>query len=208
MTKKCACGCEGNVSRRDVTYIRGHRPLPRSLFCSCGCGLRVRTSRIKYIRGHKKTDLIGRFWEKVRRSSKNACWVWTASRLKASGGYGQIRTAGAGSKMIKAHRLSWIIHNGPIPTGMCVLHRCDNPPCVNPRHFFLGTNVENTEDSVMKGRRAKGERIARATTTARQAREVKRRRKDGQKSSEIARELGLTKDVVYQIVRGRTWKHV
>ncbi len=91
---------------------------------------------------------------------------------------------------------------------MCVLHHCDNPPCVNPRHFFLGTNVENTEDSIMKGRQTKGERIARATTTERQAMKVKMMSKAGVKSSVIARKLGLTKYVIYGIVCGRTWKHV
>jgi hypothetical protein len=110
--------------------------------------------------------------------------------------------------MLKAHRLSWEIHNGQIPDGMCVLHRCDNPPCVNPRHFFLGTNVENVEDSMMKGRRAKGERIARATTTERQAKEVKRLCRLGKRQSVIALKLGLTKSVVSQIILGRTWKHV
>jgi len=83
-------------------------------------------------------------------------------------GYGQIRDE-QGS-YATAHRISWRLHNGDIPAGMCVLHKCDNPRCVRPEHLFLGTQADNIADKVRKGRQARGERhgMARANVVARQ----------------------------------------
>jgi len=87
-----------------------------------------------------------RFWAKVDKT--DSCWVWTGATLRR--GYGQIRIPVKKAK--QAHRLSWEIHNGPIPDGMLVCHKCDNPPCVNPAHLFLGTQSDNNKDCVRKGR--------------------------------------------------------
>jgi hypothetical protein len=80
-------------------------------------------------------------------AKKSKCWEWYG--VKDKRGYGQ---TGRNDKYIGAHRLSWTLYRGEIPKGMHVLHRCDNPPCVNPDHLFLGTNSENQLDSVSKGR--------------------------------------------------------
>lgn len=66
-----------------------------------------------------------------------------------SGGYGKLKSDDG---LIGAHRASWILANGPIPDGLCVLHRCDNPPCVNPAHLWVGTHADNAADKVAKGR--------------------------------------------------------
>ena len=92
-------------------------------------------------------DLTERFWSKVVKID-DGCWLWTAALLLD--GYGQIWL---GQTMERAHRLSWIIHFGPIPEGLCVLHTCDNPPCVRPGHLFLGTQLDNVRDAIRKGRR-------------------------------------------------------
>jgi hypothetical protein len=92
------------------------------------------------------TPIADRFWPKVDRSGE--CWVWTASKMPD--GYGQIGVEGHRPK--RAHRVSWELHFGPIPPGMLVLHRCDNPPCVRPDHLFLGTSRDNTLDMVGKRR--------------------------------------------------------
>ena len=91
--------------------------------------------------------VLARFWAKVRRSLDGECWEWTASRTL--GGYGQMVIA---NKHFLAHRMSWVIAFGEIPSGMCVLHKCDNPRCVNPRHLFLGTVIDNALDRDRKGR--------------------------------------------------------
>lgn len=92
----------------------------------------------------KKTPRDERFWQKVEKT--DTCWLWRGS--KNTTGYGQLRT----DRLEKAHRISWEIHNGPIPDGLAVLHACDNPPCVNPSHLWLGTQADNARDRQAKGR--------------------------------------------------------
>lgn len=96
-------------------------------------------------------EFVARFESKVIRDDcmPDGCHIWTAARGKAGLGYGMIRNHG---KYVVASRASYVIYKGEIPHGMVVCHRCDNPPCVNPAHLFLGTISDNAKDSVFKGR--------------------------------------------------------
>jgi len=96
-----------------------------------------------------------RFWMQVNQTE--VCWLWIGSLKSATGRnqYGMVRFGG---KRISAHRASWLLHFGEIPTGLCVLHKCDNPRCVRPDHLFLGTNSDNQRDCVSKGRHRIGDR--------------------------------------------------
>jgi len=94
------------------------------------------------------------FWSKVNKCGVDECWNWIAATSK-QGGYGVF---GGGKTRKKAHRFSFELHNGPIPIGsgyhgMCVIHSCDNPSCVNPKHLFLGTQTDNIKDMFAKNRR-------------------------------------------------------
>src|SRR4051812_4793380 len=96
-----------------------------------------------------RKTLAERFWRAVDRSG-NACWEWTKA-LHNPQRYGKIDVDG---KWRYAHRVSWQLTHGKIPDGLWVLHRCDNPPCVNPSHLFLGTPRDNTRDCMAKGRKS------------------------------------------------------
>jgi len=97
----------------------------------------------------RKTPLKERFWDKVVIGPN--CWVWVGAC--DSNGYGRVRRERREDGVEGAQRMSWILANGPIPDGLFVLHHCDNPPCVRPKHLFLGTQADNLADCISKGRR-------------------------------------------------------
>ena len=94
------------------------------------------------------TPLVDRFWARVEKTA--TCWNWTGARLPK--GYGMIGARSWRDGWQCAHRVSWELHFGAIPDGLHCLHRCDNPPCVNPAHLWLGTNADNAADRDSKGR--------------------------------------------------------
>lgn len=151
-------------------------------------------------------SLESRFWSFVRKTDN--CWVWTGSTNGK--GYGQMSQGKRGFKPLLSHRVSWKLHFGVIPEGLCVLHRCDNPPCVRPGHLFLGTMTDNDADRDAKGRTAKGSDHCRSKLTESvvvQAREMYWKKRVLVK--DIAAQLGvISASALSQAVLGRTWKHV
>lgn len=194
--------------------------------CACGCGAGTTVHRGQPRRfitghnaiGHKGPPIAAWFWTRVDCSGgESACWPWKGARNKQ--GYGK-----AGRDSARAHRMAWVLTHERIQTGLCVCHRCDNPPCCNPAHLFLGTNAENTADRNRKGRTARGERSAQrlhpdayprgeaAPSSKLTESVVKAMREDWQAQRrsliDIAREYGVTKQAVWRVVRRQTWRHV
>lgn len=146
-----------------------------------------------------------RFWPKVQKAE--GCWEWIGS--KRPNGYGRFQAGARGSSQLSAHRFSYELHKGRIPDGLLVMHTCDNRSCVNPDHLKLGTPLDNMQDMHAKGRakpgRPCGNRNANAKLTPEAVRYI---RSSGKMVSELARELGMGKTAVRNVVRGRTWAHV
>src|SRR5437667_3887741 len=110
------------------------------IYVKCECGS-LKDSRARRCKG-----CVLNFWDRVKKTSK--CWLWNGVIL--STGYGQYRTKR--NRRIPPHRYVWEITFGPIPKGLCVLHKCDVRNCVRPSHLFLGTKAENVWDCIQKGR--------------------------------------------------------
>jgi hypothetical protein len=144
-----------------------------------------------------------RFWEKVDKTEN--CWNWVASCLKF--GHGHFRV---GKRVILAHRYSYELHIGPIPKDMCVLHKCDNPKCVNPDHLFLGTRINNIEDMDVKNRRIvlKGEKIGTSKLTEKEVSLIKGLLKTNAPRKGIADYFGVSLQAIEAIQSGRNWSWV
>ncbi len=127
------------------------------------------------------------------------CWEWQNAKTK---GYGVLTHEG---RLHYAHRLSWFVHNGDIPTGMCVLHECDNPACINPSHLFIGTHKANMTDRCEKGRTAKGEESGPAKLTEKDVHEIRGLFKSGEKIVDIAIKYNVSESAISYIKSGVNW---
>lgn len=152
-----------------------------------------------------------RFWSRVDRRGPDECWPWLRSR--DADGYGQVWD---GSHMLKTHRYAWILSNGPIPDDLCVCHRCDNPPCCNPAHLFMGTQADNVADrdakghhvNVWKGKSAPhsvGERNVRAKLTAEMVVAI---RLSTERRKVLAEKYGVSLHTIIRVRSGENWSHI
>ncbi len=180
-------------------------------------------------RNYTRKSLAERFWEKVEKT--DSCWLWTGTRIN---GYGNIKESGHRGRNLRAHRVSYELHHGPIPDGLFVLHRCDNPPCVNPAHLFLGTLKDNSEDMIRKGRRPsvfvqpesrptgdrngsrlhpeqrpRGVNNGRAKLSEAQVLDIRRAYERGEMTlRDMATQHGVSHRLIRLIVRREIWQHL
>jgi hypothetical protein len=147
--------------------------------------------------------VIRRFEAKFVRRGPDDCWEWTASTTPW--GYGKISTAK--SELELAHRLAYLLANGKFDASLFVLHKCDNPPCCNPNHLFLGTQKANIDDMIRKKRHVLNPHLGGETHPTAKLTEVQVRaiRADGRKHRDIAKDYGVTHTAVGYIKRRKAW---
>lgn len=180
---------------------------------------RLRDANGKFAAGGE-TPLLIRFERRVDKGGPNGCWLWNGFRDNR--GYGRFHGT-------RSHRVSWQLLRGPIPEGMDICHHCDNPPCCNPDHLFVGTHAENMADYAKKGlwkprpvprgdahhTRRHPELVKRgalngmAKLSEDSVREIRRVFALGGKSKvALAAEFGVTRTLIYLVVTNQAWRHV
>lgn len=145
-------------------------------------------------------EQVKRFWSKVDKNGANGCWNWQGWKDRQGYGHAIIKR-----RKVKAHRFSWMIYNAVIPAGLCVLHKCDNPSCVNPEHLFLGTRKDNAVDKMNKGRCLYGEKHCLVKITEEQAMSIL---SDPRSNYAIGKEYGISNQQVSRIKTGKRWRHL
>lgn len=155
-------------------------------------------------------EAVADFWAKVDRGGgPDACWPWTAGKDKD--GYGKFAITVDGRHVDRrAHRYAYELTRGRIERELCVLHSCDNPPCVNPSHLRAGTADENNKDKARKGRawRPHGELQGAAKLTAASVAEIRRRVANGETQRSVAAAFGVSQSTVSHCVTGARWAHL
>ena len=141
------------------------------------------------------------FFEKFTFGNADQCWNWHAS--KEAFGYGHFKYD---HRILKAHRFSWEYFRGVIPAGSYVLHKCDNPSCINPNHLFLGTPFDNMQDKIRKGRAVyeMGEKSHNAKLTDAQVQEIRSLYSTGKYyQHDLGKRFGVTKQHIGRIVNAK-----
>jgi hypothetical protein len=153
-------------------------------------------------------EQIKKFWSHVIQGGPDECWGWTG--LSLSHGYGQMLFH---NKMWRAHRIAWVLTNGPIPRGLCICHHCDNPICTNPSHLFIATQLDNIHDMRQKGRGTKppngrGALNNNTKFSDNDVMMIRARYSAGQGYRTIAKDYNVSHTAIRDIVKRKTWSHI
>ncbi len=163
----------------------------------------------------KKTEVNAvEFWSQFEGKTKNECWETKQHLTK--GGYGRVWIY---PKMVYAHRVAWELTNGKIPPGMVICHKCDNPPCCNPDHLFLGTHLDNMADAKNKGRNSHGPVMygshhPLSKLTEKDVQDIIKdyvptpRKKSDNNIPALAKRYGVARSLIHRIIKGKSWPHI
>ena len=190
-TRPCLrCGARATVATKNHA---------RRTYCSSTCEFQARRER-------NAASFETLFWSCVDRREADACWSWTGTRGRH--GYGRFFTRKRFDVRAKgaAHRIAYELTHGPIAPGLYVCHRCDNPPCCNPAHLFLGTHAENMRDKLEKGRQPWGEACRAAKLSSGDAPWIRwAAAYSGSSHESIAAVYGVSRRAVGMLIAGDTW---
>lgn len=155
---------------------------------------------------HNTPDRNQMFWLLVDRKSENECWPWLGHRDE-EWGYGKLHYQ---QRSQKAHRIAYLLTYGELPANLLVCHTCDNPPCCNPSHLFLGTHLDNARDRDMKNRQAEshGEFNSAAKLNENQVKEMRMLFEQGTRQCDLVKTFGLSKAQVSAIIKRKAWAHI
>ena len=184
-TKECPV-CGGEITAKD------NHQRAKQKTCSPSCGA---------IFSARRVPIKDRLLSRVKKNPTTGCWEWVGGCTKKGYGVLRITTAPNKSSGQKVHRVAYEIFRGPILEGLRVLHKCDNPPCVNPNHLFLGTPADNTKDMVEKGRTCSPLTIA-------AVREIRKALVGGESQQKIAVRFNVSQCTINNINIGHTWRHI
>lgn len=147
-------------------------------------------------------SFFDRHADKISIGGSDECWLWTGA--KNHKGYGYVKVKG---RMLRVHRVAHEEAIGPIEHKLLVLHSCDTPACVNPKHLRAGTQKENMQDRENRGRTLKGETSPRSKLTEQQVLEIRARRSVGEPREVLAQEFGVSIPHISDIALGKSWVH-
>lgn len=144
-----------------------------------------------------------RFWEKVDIRGEDECWEWTAFRTDT--GYGQF---GIRNTLWKAHRVAWMLTHKKNPKDSFICHHCDNPPCCNPKHLFVGNNQLNMQDKARKGK-SNGELNNANKLTSDEVIEIRNLYSQKEHSmNKLSEIFGVSRGCISKIIHRKTWRHI
>jgi len=222
----------GQAKGEPKRFVTGHNGIPSKAnvnpefdgYCKCGCGQKTRIAPINdanrgwvkgqhiegYLYGHwaktkSRIPPAERFWDKVDIKGADDCWNWTGGILGS--GYGQFTLVD--HKSTPAHRFAYELVKGNIPDGLFVCHACDNRRCCNPTHLWLGTNKDNMQDMVRKGRNAvrKGSDANTSKFTNEQVRQIRSDYADGKYTKKDLRSMyKVTKATIERMLSNKTYR--
>lgn len=161
--------------------------------------------RSDFARGSNEDRLRHYGWtEVVRVPHLGECWEWGGHIMRQ--GYGLIPAV---DRTRRVHRVAFEVWNGPIPPGLIIRHKCDNPPCINPKHLECGTTADNAADRVSRGRTLRGEDNLSAKLNEAKVREIRAGRPAGVAACrELARKYGVSESAIWRVLNRTTWRHV
>lgn len=153
---------------------------------------------------HMSQDIVQYILSRVKIETHSGCWEWV--NYRNYGGYGRAWYHG---KPVYAHRLAYTVFNGEINDGYLVCHQCDNPPCCNPAHLFLGTQSDNMRDCVRKNRFAVRRRTKTTRLTEKEVIEIRNKYASKRYTQkQLAEEYGVTRATISLTINRKKWKYL